>query len=100
MFSNSAHNIIIHPVLGSQIVLCVVYTRAHQALGYDAQISIFGIYLQKELEEENVFVVGAGALGCEFLNIFVSWGISYFFPKSSTFFNFDTRRGITTLTNC
>ena len=100
MFSNLSHNIRICPALGSQIVLCVLYTRAYQALGYDAQISIFGIYLQKALEVENVCVVAVGALGCEFLNIYVSWGISYFFPKYSTLFKFDTRSGITTLTSC
>ena len=45
-------------------MLCVLYARAYQALGYDAHILVFGIYLQKELEEANVFVVGAGGLGC------------------------------------
>jgi len=80
MLSNSAHNIRIRPTLGSQNVLCVVYTRAYQALGYDAQIYIFGIYMQKALEEANVFVVGEGALGCEFLNIFCIVG--YFLHSS------------------
>ena len=36
---------------------------------YDAQIYVFGIYLQKALEDANVFVVGASALGCEFLKV-------------------------------
>ncbi|WOK96678.1 ubiquitin-activating enzyme E1 2-like isoform X1 [Canna indica] len=34
---------------------------------YDAQISVFGSKLQKKLEEAKVFLVGSGALGCEFL---------------------------------
>ncbi|CAN4098493.1 unnamed protein product [Withania somnifera] len=34
---------------------------------YDAQISVFGQKLQKKLEDAKVFLVGSGALGCEFL---------------------------------
>ncbi|CAA6669297.1 unnamed protein product [Spirodela intermedia] len=34
---------------------------------YDAQISVFGSKLQKKLEEAKVFVVGSGALGCDFM---------------------------------
>ncbi|XP_020582086.1 ubiquitin-activating enzyme E1 1 [Phalaenopsis equestris] len=34
---------------------------------YDAQISVFGSKLQKKIEEAKVFMVGSGALGCEFL---------------------------------
>lgn len=34
---------------------------------YDDQISVFGRSVQRKLENLNVFLVGAGALGCEFL---------------------------------
>ena len=34
---------------------------------YDAQISVFGKEMQKKLQDAKLFVVGAGALGCELL---------------------------------
>ncbi|KAI3514827.1 hypothetical protein L1887_13562 [Cichorium endivia] len=43
---------------------------------YDAQISVFGAKLQKKLEEAKVFVVGSGALGCEFLKNLALMGVS------------------------
>lgn len=43
---------------------------------YDAQISVFGAKLQKRLEEAKVFVVGSGALGCEFLKNLALMGVS------------------------
>uniref|UniRef100_A0A0E0LQ45 E1 ubiquitin-activating enzyme n=1 Tax=Oryza punctata TaxID=4537 RepID=A0A0E0LQ45_ORYPU len=43
---------------------------------YDAQISVFGSKLQKKLEETNTFVVGSGALGCEFLKNLALMGVS------------------------
>ncbi|KAL5709791.1 E1 ubiquitin-activating enzyme [Ranunculus cassubicifolius] len=42
---------------------------------YDAQISVFGSQLQKKLEEANLFVVGSGALGCEFLKNLALMGV-------------------------
>lgn len=42
---------------------------------YDAQISVFGRKLQKKLEEAKVFIVGAGALGCEFLKNLALMGV-------------------------
>ncbi|WOK96679.1 hypothetical protein Cni_G05386 [Canna indica] len=42
---------------------------------YDAQISVFGSKLQKKLEESKVFVVGSGALGCEFLKNLALMGV-------------------------
>ncbi|XP_010557978.1 PREDICTED: ubiquitin-activating enzyme E1 2 [Tarenaya hassleriana] len=43
---------------------------------YDAQISVFGSTLQKKLEDAKLFVVGAGALGCEFLKNLALMGVS------------------------
>ena len=43
---------------------------------YDDQIAIFGNEIQKKIEETNIFLVGAGALGCEYLKIFALMGIS------------------------
>ncbi|KAK7385562.1 hypothetical protein VNO78_31285 [Psophocarpus tetragonolobus] len=43
---------------------------------YDAQISVFGQKLQKKLEDAKVFVVGSGALGCEFLKNLALMGVS------------------------
>ncbi|KAJ6793609.1 ubiquitin-activating enzyme E1 1-like [Iris pallida] len=42
---------------------------------YDAQISVFGSKLQKKMEEANIFVVGSGALGCEFLKNLALMGV-------------------------
>lgn len=43
---------------------------------YDAQISVFGSKLQKKLEDTKAFVVGSGALGCEFLKNLALMGVS------------------------
>lgn len=43
---------------------------------YDAQISVFGKKMQKKLEEAKLFVVGAGALGCELLKNLALMGAS------------------------
>ncbi|KAL3826155.1 hypothetical protein ACJIZ3_022184 [Penstemon smallii] len=42
---------------------------------YDAQISVFGSKLQKKLEDAVVFIVGSGALGCEFLKNVALMGV-------------------------
>lgn len=43
---------------------------------YDEQICIFGRDIQNKLQELNVFLVGAGAVGCEYLKNFAMMGIS------------------------
>ncbi|KAL2517054.1 Ubiquitin-activating enzyme E1 2 [Abeliophyllum distichum] len=43
---------------------------------YDAQISVLGSKLQKKLEDAEVFLVGFGALGYEFLKNLALMGIS------------------------
>ncbi|MBA0609500.1 hypothetical protein Godav_021540, partial [Gossypium davidsonii] len=43
---------------------------------YDAQISVFGSKLQKKLEDAKAFIVGSGALGCEFLKNIALMGVS------------------------
>lgn len=46
-----------------------VHTQTYR---YDAQIAVFGRTMQQKLEALNLFLVGAGALGCEFLKVSVS----------------------------
>lgn len=43
---------------------------------YDDQIAIFGNEIQKKIENTNIFMIGAGALGCEYLKTFSSMGIA------------------------
>lgn len=43
---------------------------------YDDQIAIFGQDFQKKLNDINLFIIGAGALGCEFIKIFSLLGVS------------------------
>ena len=43
---------------------------------YDEQIAIFGQELQKKLNNLNIFIIGAWALGCELLKHFALMGIS------------------------
>ena len=43
---------------------------------YDDQIAIYGNEIQEKLSNSNIFIIGAGALGCEFLKSFALMGIS------------------------
>ena len=43
---------------------------------YSAQELVFGPAFQQTLSELNIFLVGAGALGCEFLKAFACMGVS------------------------
>ena len=43
---------------------------------YNHQISIFGEETQNNLEKLNIFIIGAGAVGCELLKNFAMMGIS------------------------
>lgn len=43
---------------------------------YDDQIAIFGNNIQKKLFNTNIFMIGAGALGCEFLKTFAAMGLA------------------------
>ncbi len=43
---------------------------------YDDQITIFGNDIQQKLSDLNIFMIGAGALGCEFLKNFSLMGIA------------------------
>jgi ubiquitin-activating enzyme E1 len=43
---------------------------------YDDQIAIFGQELQEKLKNLNIFMIGAGALGCEYIKNFGLMGIS------------------------
>lgn len=42
---------------------------------YDDQISVFGRSMQRKMESANIFLVGAGALGCEFLKNLALMGV-------------------------
>jgi ubiquitin-activating enzyme E1 len=48
---------------------------ATQGSRYDGQIVVFGSKLQDLLENMKVFLVGAGALGCEFMKNFAMMGL-------------------------
>ena len=50
--------------------------RTLQNCRYDDQIAIFGNNIQNKLSDINLFMIGAGALGCEFLKNFSLMGIS------------------------
>ena len=43
---------------------------------YDDQIAIYGNKIQEKLSNSNIFIIGAGALGCEFLKCFALIGVS------------------------
>ena len=43
---------------------------------YDDQIALFGNEVHRKLAEQRIFLVGAGALGCEYLKLFALMGIS------------------------
>ena len=47
-----------------------------QGSRYDGQIAVFGRQLQHKIEATNAFLVGAGALGCEFLKDFAMMGLA------------------------
>ena len=48
---------------------------AFQGHRYDAQAAVIGHSLQQKLGDLKIFLVGAGALGCEFLKNFALMGI-------------------------
>ena len=51
---------------------------------YDDQIAIYGNEIQKKLNASNIFMIGAGALGCEFLKNFALMGIAVNTDKKVT----------------
>jgi ubiquitin-activating enzyme E1 len=50
--------------------------RAPMQSRYDDQVAIYGREIQERLQKLNLFMIGAGALGCEFLKEFSMMGIS------------------------
>ncbi|KAG4113685.1 hypothetical protein ERO13_D13G239500v2, partial [Gossypium hirsutum] len=66
-----------HPLFQWKFNLhCVFTSSSILTRRYDAQISVFGSKLQKKLEDAKVFIVGSGALGCEFLKNLALMGVS------------------------
>ncbi len=59
---------------------------------YDEQISIFGREIQNKLEKLNIFLVGVGAAGCEYLKNFAMMGVSSFDDENN-------KKGCLTLTD-
>ena len=57
-------------------LLSVLFSVLLQGSRYDGQVAVFGKQLQEKVENLKVFLVGAGALGCEFLKNFAMMGIS------------------------
>lgn len=49
---------------------------ALQGSRYDGQIAVFGRTVQQKLEQLRTFLVGAGALGCEFIKNFAMMGVA------------------------
>ena len=47
-----------------------------QGSRYDGQIAVFGRTVQQKLEQLRTFLVGAGALGCEFIKNFAMMGVA------------------------
>ena len=42
---------------------------------YDSQVAVFGSAVQQNIQDLQLFLVGAGALGCEFLKNFALMGV-------------------------
>eukprot|EP01087_Luapelamoeba_hula_P016181 TRINITY_DN495_c0_g1_i1.p1 TRINITY_DN495_c0_g1~~TRINITY_DN495_c0_g1_i1.p1 ORF type:complete len:1073 (+),score=196.51 TRINITY_DN495_c0_g1_i1:80-3298(+) len=53
-----------------------VEDRILEGTRYDGQIAVFGKAFQQKLFDLNLFLVGAGALGCEFLKNFALMGVA------------------------
>ena len=53
----------------------VNHNNAIKGTRYEDQLSIFGDETQKKLENLNIFMIGAGAVGCELLKNFAMMGI-------------------------
>ena len=52
------------------------FSGASAAGRYEGQVSVFGSSFQQRLQSLNVFLVGSGALGCEFLKNLALMGVS------------------------
>ncbi len=60
---------------------CVVNESEPDLLRYKAQVAVFGKDFQRKLGAAKYFIVGAGALGCEYLKNFAMLGIEMFTNK-------------------
>ena len=59
-------------VVNCSVWQCCVFSicaYAVQGSRHDAQVAVFGRSVQAKLEAQRLFLVGAGALGCEFLKV-------------------------------
>ena len=54
----------------------MIFQKKKVGSRYDGQIAVFGKEFQNHLENLNVFLVGAGALGCELIKNFACMGVA------------------------
>ena len=59
--------------------------ETNESLRYNEQIKIFGKEVQNKLSSLNIFLIGAGAIGCEYLKNFAMMGISCKKSKDNNF---------------
>ena len=54
---------------------CSLFVNQQRGTRYDHQIAVFGQHLQDKIQNQNQFLVGAGAIGCEMLKNWAMMGL-------------------------